>query len=143
MWTICPEISCIPPLSFDNLVDYCCELGVPCDCSHSHLFFSVAESWEECKTLAFPGRRLQELLHVPFVPGQLEFLIPCLSRLRSTRYSDLVGDGFTSCIPCSGPALLTNGNALMCHSVALLPNFTHFLRDSRRGRQSLVGVCFA
>ena len=33
MWTICTEISCIPHLSFDNLVDCCCELGVPCDCS--------------------------------------------------------------------------------------------------------------
>ena len=25
--------SCIPHLSFNNHDDYCCELGVPCDCS--------------------------------------------------------------------------------------------------------------
>ena len=70
--------------------------------------------------------------------------VQCLSRLRSTRYSDFTGRRLHELYPCSGPALLNSGNALMCHSVAPLPNFTHFLREDGLGmRQSLVGVCFA
>ena len=110
------------------------------NCSLSHLFFSVIESLEECKTLAFPGRRLQKT--TPMYPSFPANWSSVSSRLRSTRYSDVTERRLHELYPCSGPALLTNGIALMCHSFAPFPNLTHFLREDGLGtRQSLVGVC--
>ena len=90
--------------------------------------------------MAFPGRRLQKT--TPMYPSFPANLSSVSSRLRSTRYSDFTERRLHELYPCSGPALLTNGIALMCHSFAPFPNLTHFLREDGLGtRQSLVGVC--
>ena len=92
--------------------------------------------------MAFPGRRLQET--TPTYPSFPANWIPCSVSEPPEEYTL-----FWFCLETASRAvsvfraLLTNGNALMCHSVAPLPNFTHFLREDGLGtRQSLVGVCF-